>query len=146
MIYINQGELNSSVAAVCSRNKSLSNPTYLWSAQHKLSSKSWKFIPFRIPPSVDYSPGYDLFTIEVDDTQPESFTASTSANTVNLHFYPGEYYVKIYEQQSTSNLNPALSFDVVNETIMNVVGTNQNTPISYSGTPDIFIIYNSDNI
>jgi hypothetical protein len=145
MIYINQGILNPSVAAVCSRNKTLSSPTYLWSAQHKLSSKSWKFIPFRIPPSVNYSPGYDLFTIEVDDTQPESFTASTSANTVNLHFYPGEYYVKIYEQASPTNLNPALSYDVVNETIMNVIGTNQNTPISYSGTPDIFIIYNSDN-
>jgi hypothetical protein len=71
---------------------------------------------------------------------------STSANTANLHFYPGEYYIKIYEQQSTSNLNPALSFDVVYETIMNVVGTNQNIPTSYSGTPDIFIIYNSDNI
>jgi hypothetical protein len=33
----------------------------------------------------------------------------------------------------------------VYETIFNVVGINQNTPVSYSGTPDVFIIYNENN-
>jgi hypothetical protein len=36
---------------------------------------------------------------------------------------------------------------VVYETIVNVVGTNQNNPVTYSGTSDgdVFIIYNADN-
>jgi hypothetical protein len=38
-----------------------------------------------------------------------------------------------------------LSHDVVNETIVNVVGTNQNEPITYESGDDIFIIYNVDN-
>jgi hypothetical protein len=144
MVYVNQGEYNEP-AVVCSRNKSLSNPTYLWSMYHKLSGQVWRFIPYRIPPSVSYSPAYDLFGLTIDDSIPESLTGNTGATSCNIHAIPGEYYVKIYEQVSSTNLNPALSYDVVYETIFNVVGINQNTPISYSGTPDIFIIYNENN-
>jgi hypothetical protein len=112
---------------------------------HKLSGQVWRFIPYRIPPSVSYSPAYDLFGLTIDDSIPESLTGNTGATSCNIHAIPGEYYVKIYEQVSSTNLNPALSYDVVYETIFNVVGINQNTPISYSGTPDIFIIYNENN-
>jgi hypothetical protein len=62
-----------------------------------------------------------------------------------VDLYPGEYYLKIYEQVSSTNLNPSLSHDVVNETIVNVVGTNQNEPVTYESGDDIFIIYNVDN-
>lgn len=145
MIYINQGQLNQA-AAVCSRNKSLTgNVTYLWSIQHKLSGERWRFIPFRVPPSVDYAPAYDKFCITIDDSIPESLTGNTNCGDCNVHLIPGEYYLKIYEQISTTNLNPQLSYDVVYETIVNVVGTNQNNPTSYSGTSDVFIIYNADN-
>jgi hypothetical protein len=144
MVYINQGEYNEP-AVVCSRNKTLSNPTYLWSMFHKLSGQVWRFIPYRILPSVSYAPAYDLFGVTIDDTIPESLTGNTGATMCNIHAIPGEYYVKIYEQVSSTNLNPALSFDVVYETIFNVVGINQNTPVSYSGTPDVFIIYNENN-
>jgi hypothetical protein len=144
MVYINQGEYNEP-AVVCSRNKTLSNPTYLWSMLHKLSGQVWRFIPYRILPSVTYSPAYDLFGVTIDDTIPESLTGNTGSTSCNVHLIPGEYYVKIYEQVSSTNLNPALSYDVVYETIFNVVGINQNTPVSYSGTPDVFIIYNENN-
>lgn len=144
MVYINQGEYNEP-AVVCSRNKTLPNPTYLWSMFHKLSGQVWRFIPYRIPPSVSYSPAYDLFGVTIDDTIPESLTGNTGSTMCNVHLIPGEYYCKIYEQVSTTNLNPALSYDVVYETLFNVVGINQNTPVSYSGTPDVFIIYNENN-
>lgn len=145
MIYLNQGQLNQA-AAVASRNKQLvGNVTYLWSMMHKLTGQKWRFIPFRVPPSVDYTPSYDLFCITIDDSIPESVTGNTSCGDCNIHLIPGEYYLKIYEQVSTTNLNPALSFDVVNETIVNVVGENKNIPTSYSGNSDVFIVYNENN-
>ena len=145
MVYLNQGQLNQS-AFVASRNKQLlGNVTYLFSMMHKLTGQKWRFIPFRIPPSVDYEPSYDLFCINIDETIPESLSGNTSCGDCNLHLIPGEYYVKIYEQLSTTNLDPQYSYDVVNETIVNVVGTNKNIPTSYSGTSDVFIVYNPDN-
>lgn len=144
MVYLYQGQLNQA-AVVASRNKSLSNPTYLWSMQHKLSGKQWRFIPYRIIPMTDYTPGYDLFCMTVSATTTEHLTGNTSCGLCVVNLYPGEYYLKIYEQVSPSNLNPALSHDVVNETIVNVVGTNQNEPVTYESGDDIFIIYNVDN-
>lgn len=145
MIYLNQLE-NNQAAAVCSRNKTLSgNVQYLWSMSHKLSGKQYRFIPYRLQPSVSYSPAYDIFCIDVDETIPQVLTGATSCGETNVHLIPGEYYLKVYEQYSTSNLNPMLSHDVVYETLVNVIGTNQNIPVSYSGTSDIFIVYNAEN-
>jgi hypothetical protein len=144
MVYLNQGILNQA-AVVASRNKTLVNPTYLWAMQHKLSGRQWRFIPYRIIPLTDYTPGYDLFCLTVTDSQPEHLTGNTSCGLCVVDLYPGEYYLKIYEQVSPTNLNPMLSHDVVNETIVNVVGTNQNEPVTYESGDDIFIIYNVDN-
>lgn len=144
MIQIQRGELND-VVATCSRNKMLTGSvTYLWTMTHKLSKQNWKFIPFRVAPAVSYPPSYDLFTVNVDYNQPEVFTASTSANTANLHFIDGQYFVKIYEQTSTTNLNPNLSYNVVYEGIADVnwSGSPQNQIVSYTGNTNIFKIYN----
>lgn len=144
MIQIQRGELND-VVATCSRNKMLTGSvTYLWTMTHKLSRQNWKFLPFRVPPAVPYPPSYDLFTVNVDYNQPEVFTASTSANTVNLHLIEGQYFVKIYEQTSTTNLNPNLSYNVVYEGTANVnwSGSPQNQIVSYTGGTNIFKIYN----
>ena len=144
MVQIEAGTFNE-VVATCSRNKTLTgNVTYLWSMTHKLTKENWKFIPFRIIPSVNYAPSYDLFTMNVIDTSPEVFTASTSANTVNIHLIPGQYFVKIYEQCSTSNLNAMLSYDVVYEgtATVNYSGSPQNEIVSYSGNTNIFKVYN----
>jgi hypothetical protein len=71
------------------------------------------------------------------------FTAVTIDNTVNLHLIPGDYFVKVYEQSSTTNLNPSLSYDVVYETTARVIGTGntQNELVSYSANTDIFTVY-----
>ena len=145
MVQIEKGILNTGVVATCSRNKMLTgNVTYLWSMFHKLTNQSWKFIPYRIPSIVSYAPSYDLFTINVDDSIPEVFTASTSANTVNVHLLEGQYFVKIYEQVSATNLNPQLSYDIVYEGIATVYfsGSPQNELISYSGNSNVFKVYN----
>lgn len=147
MIYLHQGQ-NNQVAVVCSRNKTLSgNVQYLWAMQHKLSGKRYRFIPFRVQPSVNYTPGYDLFCIDIDSSIPNVLTGATVCGDTNVGtLIPGEYYVKIYEQMSTSNLDPMLSHDVVNETLCHVVGVNQNVPTTYTGGTDgVFIIYNDNN-
>lgn len=145
MIYLNQGQLNQP-AVVCERNTLMTGTTYyLWSVTHKLTSQNWSFLPYKIPPSVSYQPGYDLFCITVDDTIPQSLTGNTTCGSCNVHLIPGEYYIKIYGQSSATNLDVDNAQELVYETIMWIVGTNQNNPITYSGTSDIFIVYNEDN-
>ena len=144
MVQIQRGELNN-VVATCSRNKTLTgNVYYLWSMTHKLSNENKKFLPYRIPPDVNYAPSYDLFTINVDYNLPEVYTGATSSNPVNIHLLDGQYYVKIYEQYSSTNLNPQLSHDVVYEGIadVNYSGSPQNEIITYTGVTDVFKIYN----
>jgi hypothetical protein len=146
MIQITQGELNN-VVATCSRNKQLTgNVTYLWSITHKLTKQNWKFIPFLLPSdSIGYAPSYDLFQINTDFTEPENFIAIGYTQPVNLHLIQGQYFVKIYEQTSTTNLNPSQSYDVVYEGMANVINSNApyNEIVSYSGTNNnqIFKVY-----
>jgi len=140
MIYINQ-ESSNQVFVTCSRNKNLSNPTYLWTIKHKLSAQSWKFIPSVVPSSVTgYLPAYDSFLIDIYEAQPEVLIA-TGATQVNLHLLEGEYYLKIYEQLSTTNLNPALAYDVVYEGMIVVNSNINDEPSVYTGTSEVFIIY-----
>lgn len=142
MVYLNQNDLNYA-NVTCSRNKNLTGSvTYLWTMRHKLSQQSWKFIPYRVPPvTVGYEPAYDQFEIETDLSSSEVYIG-TSGTPVNLQFIPGEYYLKIYEQVSTTNLNPALSYDVVYEGMV-VVNDNVSpiTQIAYTGVSDTVIIY-----
>lgn len=145
MIYIRQSFENT-VPATCSRN--LIDETanvFLWEMEHKLTAQHWEFIPFMYPWGTQYLPGYNLFDIIVDDTLPQSLTGNTSSGTTNVHLIPGEYYVRIYGQTSTTNLNPLLATEVVYETQGLVVGVNKNIPTSYSGETDVFIMYNPDN-
>lgn len=145
MIYLNQGQ-NNQAAAVCSRNKTLpGSVTYLWSMTHKLSGDRFRFIPFRVPPSISgYEPAYDLFCIQVSGGT-QVLTGATVCGQTNVDLIPGLYDLKCYEQYSTSNLNPMLSHDVVYENMVTVVGVNQNIPTTYSGTTDTYIIYDPNN-
>lgn len=141
MIILKQGSQNQAIAT-CSRNKNLTgNVNYLWTIRHKLSNQSWQFIPYRVNEITSYAPSYDIFNINIDLTQPEILIGNINTS-VNLHLIAGEYYLKIYEQVSAVNLNPTLSYDVVYEGIMTV---NPETPIeevSYSGTSNIYKVYN----
>ncbi len=147
MIPINQAQLNT-VVATCSRNKQLTGTVYyLWTITHKLTKQNWKFIPYLLPATgaIGYEPSYDQFQIDVDSGSSEVFIATGTTTPVNLHLIPGQYYVKIYEQASPTNLNPITAFDVVYEGMSNVIGTNPvyNDIVSYSGTSSsqIFKVY-----
>lgn len=138
MIIANQGQTNQLVAT-CSRNKTLSNPYYLWTIRHKLANQAWQFIPYREQSITTYPPSYDLFKLDIISTNPQVYIGSIGTNA-NLHLIPGEYWVKIYETP-TQNLNPAQAYDVVYEGIMVV---DQQTPIQqieYTGTNNTWIVY-----
>ncbi len=144
MIYLYQNQYTNASGS-CSRNSTMVDPYYMWNMEHKLSGEIFNFIPYRIPPTTNYKPGYDLFNIGIFDNIPESLTGDTMTGQTNVHLIPGEYFLKVYQQMSGNTLQPTTEENVVFQTLVNVVGTNQNIPVSYQGEDDIFIIYNSDN-
>lgn len=141
MILLQQGQFNRAIAT-CSRNKNLTGSvTFLWTVRHKLSNQTWQFIPYRDPSIVvGYEPAYDVFEMNILMNQGEVLIG-TSGSPVNVQFIPGEYYLKIYEQSSPTNLNPSLSYDVVYEGTILVKPQDPIGEISYSGVSDVFIVY-----
>lgn len=141
MILLQQGQFNRAIAT-CSRNKNLTgNVTFLWTVRHKLSNQAWQFIPYRDPSIVvGYEPAYDVFEMNILMNQAQVLIG-TSGSPVNVQFIPGEYYLKIYEQSSPTNLNPSLSYDVVYEGTLLVKPQDPIGEISYSGVSDVFIVY-----
>ena len=147
MIFLNQNQ-NNLAAAVCSRNKWLSGSVvYLWSMNHKLSQQKYRFIPYLVPPAYSWNPPYDVFCINIDDSIPQVLTGATSCGITNVHLIPGEYDLKVYEQSASlsGNTNPSLAYDVVYETLVNVIGVNGYNPTVWSGTSNTYVIYNADN-
>jgi hypothetical protein len=143
MIIIQPGQNN--VPATCTLNATLSNPYYLWSMTHKLSNENWRFIPYRFTPVVNYKPQWDLFNIGVDYNSPESLTGNTSSGTTNVHLIAGEYQVEIYEQISSTNLDPALSTSKVYQIMANMQEiASAYTETIFVGTPDEWIVYDDE--
>jgi len=138
MIWIYEGQNES--PATCSRNAALTNPYYLWNMEHKLSNQSWTFVPYRIVPSVDYKPGYDLFSIKVDYNQSQVLTGATTTGQTNVHLIDGEYYLTVYETP-TETLTIPTSDSVVYQAIVEVVTSGDTSPITYTATTSVFKIY-----
>lgn len=126
--------------ATCSRNKTLASPYYLWTIRHKLSNQAYQFIPYRQQSITSYPPSYDMFDILVDFNQPQVYIGDINT-ACNLWLIPGEWYVKIYEQVSSSNLNPSLAYDVVYEGMLVVLSEDPIETIEYSGTPNTWVVY-----
>jgi hypothetical protein len=142
MVLLNQGQNTS--PATCSRNKELTGAVcYLWSMKHKLSGQTWRFVPYQIPATVNYSPAYDLFSIKIDYDTPEVLTGCTTTGCTNVHLIEGEYYIKIWEQTlaQSGNTNPSVAYNVVYETIGQVFSSGSTQPVSYSGNSDVFKVY-----
>jgi hypothetical protein len=112
---------------------------------HKLSGKEYNFIPYQIPYTTDYKPSYDLFNIGIFFGDAQVLTGATMTGETNVHLIPGEYFIQIHAQVSDENLNPLQSGEIVFQTLLNVVGTNQNIPVSYQGEEEVFIIYDPEN-
>lgn len=139
MVIVQQGTYNTPIAT-CSRNKTLAAPYYLWTIRHKLANQAWQFIPYRRQSITTYPPSYDIFELNIDETQPESYIGTINS-VCNLHLIPGEYYTKIYEQVSSTNLQPSLAYEVVYEGTMLVQPQNPIEQIEYTGTTNTWIVY-----
>jgi hypothetical protein len=143
MIYITQNS-NNQIFVNVSEYKTLSSPTYLWVLQNAQSSVKTYFIPRNITttfPSM-YSNKYDVFEFKTDKSQPEVFISS-GITDCNIHLEDNnQYWLGIYEQISTSNLNPLLSnekllsslaFIFVNQSNIYYTGSSSNNNIIYYG-------------
>lgn len=144
MIYLYQ-DGNNQPSAMCSRNATISNPYFLWRMIHKLSNEEWIFVPFRILPDTTYAPGYDMFCIDIFDNLPQILTGATGCEQTNVHLIPGEYSLSIYQQASSNNLDLNNTNGIIYQTLVNVIGINQNIPITYSGQSNNYVIYDYDN-
>lgn len=144
MIYLNQEQFTNASAS-CTRNTDIPDPYFLWDMTHKLSGRVYNFIPYQIPYTTTYKPSYDLFNIGIFFGNAQVLTGATLTGETNVHLIPGEYFVQIHAQVSDENLNPVESGEIVFQTLVNVVGTNQNIPTAYQGEEDVFIIYDPEN-
>ena len=139
MIVLNIGE-NNVVYEPASRNKELSNPTYLFSFTHKLSGQVWRVIPYIGDWTNDYTSRFDTFNIGISYEIPESLSGNTGKTDTNIHLIEGDYWVSIYEQKSTTNLDPSKSFNKVIETFGYVVPLTTTNP-TYQGDNYEYKIY-----
>ena len=81
--------------------------------------------------------------MNVDFNQFEQLINNTST-TSNLHLIPGEYLVKVYQQTSTTNLNPALSQGQIYQIMGKVSESEQicvDEPPYDGGMDDEWIVY-----
>ena len=129
MVILEQGQDNV-VYAMASRNKlMLGGDYFLFSMYNKLSEEKFRFIPYHRPYNSVYPPRLDEFEIKIDFNSPQSLTGNTSGFTTNVWLTEGEYYYKIYQQKSSTNLNPLLSTDVVDEGMMYVNANTTDIPV-----------------
>lgn len=139
MIVLNIGE-NNEVFEPASRNKELNNPTYLFSFYHKLSGQTWRVIPYVGDWTNDYTSRFDTFRIKIDYDTPQSLSGNTTSGSTNVHLIEGDYWISIYEQISTTNLDPSKSFNKVIETFGYVVPETTTNP-TYEGDNYEYKIY-----
>jgi hypothetical protein len=139
MIVLNIGE-NNKVLESASRNKELGNPTYLFSFYHKLSGKTWRVIPYVSDYTEDFTARFDTFYINIDYDLAQSLSGNNTDTSTNVHLIEGDYWVSIYEQYSTTNLDPSKSFNRIIETFGYVVPPTETNP-TYEGNNYNYKIY-----
>jgi hypothetical protein len=117
MLIIRKNQTNNLIATA-SMNRTLSNPYYLFSFQHIASKERVSFIPEVLTSNCRY----DKFRFI------EGYTNNFSNVPPIVNFpYLGQYYYSIYEQTSSTNTNPALSYNKVEAGRANVIVGNDNT-------------------
>jgi hypothetical protein len=106
MLHFKQNLLNSCDVTV-SNESELNNPTYLWCLTNLDSMVKKYFIPYNA--TIPNATRYDTFTFTTNRLEPEVLTGSTC----NLHLAQGQYRYTIYDQISSTNLDPLLSNSMV---------------------------------
>ena len=95
------------VDVTVSNESELNNPKYLWVFTHLESKDKTYFIPLNI--SVPHAGRYDTFTFETNEGIPQVYYG----NNVNIYLAQGQYTYVIYDQLSSTNLNPQYSNSIV---------------------------------
>lgn len=99
--------IQNTVNVTVSNESELINPNYLWVLTHLETRDKVYFIPYNI--SIPHSERFDTFTFNSDETSPVILTGSS----VNIHLQQGQYQYVIYDQVSSTNLNPIYSNSIV---------------------------------
>lgn len=84
-----------------SEKTTISNATYLFSIHHRLTDTITNFILIDVS---THKERYNQFEVDEND----------------LNAYTGEYEYKVYAQTSTTNLNPLLSAELVEQGILKI--------------------------
>lgn len=100
MLLITQGETKFWYLTLTEK-VTISNPYFLFSVTHRQTMKVYNFILTDVSTFKDR---YNKFSI----------------NESNYNFYEGEYMYEVYAQTSSTNLNPSLANELVEEGILKV--------------------------
>lgn len=101
MLLITKGETTNWYLTLTEK-VTISNPYFLFYVTHRQTNKTYAFILDDIS---TFPERYNLFPIDEND----------------YNFFEGEYMYKVYAQISSSNLNPALSDELVEEGLLLVL-------------------------
>jgi cell division septation protein DedD len=114
MVYI-QNNAQNQIWLPINEWSSLSNPTYLFELQNSQGRDRVFFIPENITSSVSnqYAGKYLVFEFNTIISQPQNFVFS-AGNPCNIYLInENQYWLYIWEQTSTTNLNPLQSYNKV---------------------------------
>lgn len=113
MIKIVQGQVNT-VALTLTEKSTLTNPDYLFVFQGDETRDLYKFIA---ADTSNYPDRYNLFAITETSSNPNPLAGEVELQLVGFYKYT------IYEQDSTTNLDPDLATGIVEEGKVQVFGT-----------------------
>jgi hypothetical protein len=131
VIVISQNSANTVIVTVTELT-TISNPVYLFVFyREELQGQHESCIAQDSSP---YPDRYNEFTI-TDTSSPTPLNGE-----VNLIYTGASWYYEIYAQTSTTNLDPALADELVEQGKVVVVGTETPTPTyTYNPTPTIYV-------
>ena len=127
MLYITGNGYNLLYVSV-SPHKTLSNPYYLLSMEHGQTGKKYQVIPENVTTisGSPYNQRYDILKVGVFQSG-----VNPTGGTINIDEV-GQFFYSIREQVSSTNLNPSLSGDKLEEGIL-IVSTDFTDTYYYSG-------------
>lgn len=127
MLYITRNT-TSILTVTVSEKQTLTSPYWLWELKYR-GDNSFKY--FIAPDSSSFPSRYNLFTVT------ESSIESLTSGVVYLP-NEGEYEYRIYEQSSSTNLNPVNATTLCEIGMLTVIST-QSAPVSYQPNPTISV-------
>jgi len=130
MITITQGTTNQ-VILTLSEKLTLSNPAYLFEFVHDQTRQVYHFI------AVDHSNftgRYNEFHI-TEQTSPNLLSSQVSLPSL------GGYHYTVYEQSSSTNLDPSLATGVLETGKLEVLSTDSKSITTYDAEPKTNIVY-----